>query len=186
MIAAGSFREDLFYRLNVVPIQLPPLRERRDDVEALANHFLKLATQEGLPARQIDAAGLKLLQQHNWPGNVRELRNMMYRLIVLARDDVIDRTSVAEVLDDALVPLGENDQAGMASVLRAWLEMANPADGTIYHAAQSAFEKPLFEWALQRTDGNQVQAARLLGINRNTLRKRIVDLSIDAGLFGKG
>lgn len=186
MIAAGTFREDLFYRLNVVPIQLPALRERRDDVEALANHFLKSATKEGLPARQISAAGLKMLEQHNWPGNVRELRNTMYRLIVLARDEIIDRSGVAEVLDDAPIPLGEPAKKGLAPVIKSWLEASNPAEGTIYHAVQAAFEKPLFEWALQKTEGNQVQAARLLGINRNTLRKRIVDLSIDPSIYVRG
>ncbi len=186
MIAAGSFREDLYYRLNVVPIELPPLRERRDDVEALATHFLKLATTEGLPARQIDKPALKLLKQHDWPGNVRELRNAMYRLIVLARDENIDRASVSEILDQAIAPLSENNAGGFAPVLRAWLEVANPADGTVYHAAQAAFEKPLFEWALQRTDGNQLQASKMLGINRNTLRKRIVDLEIDPAIYARG
>ncbi|MDN3645388.1 sigma-54 dependent transcriptional regulator [Pontixanthobacter aestiaquae] len=185
MIAAGSFREDLFYRLNVVPIELPPLRERRDDIEALANHFLKLATTEGLPARQIDAGALKLLTRHDWPGNVRELRNMMYRLIVLARDETIDRASVAEILDQAIAPLVDRERGGFATVLRGWLEIANPAEGTVFHAAQAAFERPLFEWALQKTDGNQLKASKLLGINRNTLRKRIVDLEIDPTVYAR-
>ena len=183
MIAAGTFREDLFYRLNVVPIQLPPLRERRDDIEALASHFLTLATKEGLPLRKINKAALKLLKQQDWPGNVRELRNTMYRLIVLARDEIIDQASVAEVLSEALPARSEQTEAGFAAVLQQWLEVENPPKGTIYHSAQAAFEKPLFEWALRQTSGNQLRAAKMLGINRNTLRKRIVDLAIEPEIF---
>ena len=183
MIAAGTFREDLFYRLNVVPVQLPPLRERRDDVEALAGHFLKLATTEGLPLRQIDSGALKLLGEHSWPGNVREFRNTMYRLILLSRDDVIDRESVAEILGaSAQVVVPESDD-WFAAALQTWMERSNPATGTVFHAALAAFEKPLFEWALRQTGGNQLKAARNLGINRNTLRKRIGELGIEPERF---
>ncbi|MXO90277.1 sigma 54-interacting transcriptional regulator [Pontixanthobacter aquaemixtae] len=183
MIAAGSFREDLFYRLNVVPIQLPPLRDRRDDIEALATHFLKLATKEGLPLRQINSAALKLLKQQDWPGNVRELRNTIYRLIVLARDEVIDQAGVSEVLSEAMPARNQQTGVGITAVVQRWLEAENPPAGTVYHSAQAAFEKPLFEWALRQTSGNQLRAAKLLGINRNTLRKRIVDLAIEPEMF---
>ncbi|GAA4643767.1 nitrogen regulation protein NR(I) [Pontixanthobacter gangjinensis] len=179
MIAAGTFREDLFYRLNVVPVQLPPLRERRDDIEALAGHFLKLAVTEGLPLRQIDSAALELLSAHSWPGNVREFRNTMYRLILLSRDDVIDRESVAEILEASARSEAVSIDHGFGPALQSWMERANPAAGTVYHAAEAAFEKPLFEWALRQTGGNQLKAARILGINRNTLRKRIGELSIE-------
>ena len=183
MITAGTFREDLFYRLNVVPVQLPPLRERRDDVEALAGHFLKLATTEGLPLRQIDSGALKLLGEHSWPGNVREFRNTMYRLILLSRDDVIDRESVAEILGASAHVVVPASDDWFATALQTWMERSNPATGTVFHAALAAFEKPLFEWALRQTGGNQLKAARNLGINRNTLRKRIGELGIEPERF---
>jgi two-component system nitrogen regulation response regulator GlnG len=90
MIAAGTFREDLYYRLNVVPITLPPLRERADDIPSLARHFLAMAAQEGLPRRQLSEDASALLSRQPWRGNVRELRNFIYRLALLSREDVID------------------------------------------------------------------------------------------------
>lgn len=183
MIAGGTFREDLFYRLNVVPIELPPLRDRRDDIEALTNHFLAQAAQDGLPERRIEASAVELLQAQNWPGNVRELRNTVFRLALMARDDVIDAASVEDMLGE---PMPQNHTAALGNfgaVLNEWMQIANPASGTVYHSAQAAFEKPLFEWALQQTNGNQLRAAKLLGINRNTLHKRIVDLGIEPDRF---
>lgn len=178
MIAAGSFREDLFYRLNVVPITIPPLRERRDDIDALARHFLKLSTEEGLPLRQIDAGAIKLLQEQRWPGNVRELRNMMFRLVLMARDDTIDADGVREIAGETAQMSPHAGEDNFATPLNAWLEKESPQAGTIYHSAISVFEKPLFIWALTQTKGNQVKAAHLLGINRNTLRKRLNELNI--------
>ena len=98
MIAAGTFREDLYYRLNVVPIHLPPLRERREDVGALARHFLVQAEEEGLPRRGIDPAAVNALETRTWRGNVRELRNAVFRLALLARENTIDQTLVDEAL----------------------------------------------------------------------------------------
>lgn len=178
MIAAGTFREDLFYRLNVVPVTLPPLRERRADVEALTKHFLNLATLDGLPQRQINSEALELLAQQPWPGNVRELRNAVFRLILLARDDVIDRAGVEEIIAENVRPTFDNEIDDFAAALQSWLANASPAPGTVYHSALSVFERPLFEWALRTTGGNQLHAARILGINRNTLRKRLADLDL--------
>ncbi len=183
MIASGSFREDLFYRLNVVPVELPPLRDRREDIDALAAHFLQAATREGLPLRKIDDASLDLLKQHDWPGNVRELRNTIFRLVLLARDDNIDQATVSEVIDASPTAMTGNDSDSIRSALGDWLAAQSPKMGTVYHAAQAAFEKPLFEWALEQTAGNQLRAAKLLGINRNTLRKRIGDLDISPESF---
>jgi len=183
MIEAGTFREDLFYRLNVVPVELPPLRDRREDIDALASHFLQLATTEGLPHRQIDAEALALLKEHEWPGNVRELRNMLYRLALLARDDVIDQATVRDVLGTVETATQSNNGGAIEDALLDWIKGVAPPSGSVYHAAQAAFEKPLLEWALGQTNGNQLRAAKLLGINRNTLRKRIVELEISAELF---
>lgn len=184
MIAAGTFREDLFYRLNVVPIQLPPLRDRVDDIGALARHFLRLAASEGLPLRQLDDAAIAMLERQAWRGNVRELKNTIYRLALMARDDLIDSETISTVLDEAMLVAGSGDQRdGFASALEGWLTLHGPANGKLYQRSLSAFEKPLFEHALRQTAGNQLRAAELLGINRNTLRKRLVQLMIDPDRF---
>ncbi len=183
MIASGTFREDLFYRLNVVPIELPALRDRRDDIRALTNHFLVQAVQDGLPHRTIEDRAVELLQAQSWPGNVRELRNTVFRLALMARDDVIDAASVEGMMGETAPQSHTATLGNFGAVLNQWIQIANPANGTVYHAAQAAFEKPLFEWALQQTNGNQLRAAKLLGINRNTLHKRIVDLQIEPDRF---
>jgi two-component system nitrogen regulation response regulator GlnG len=182
MIADGSFREDLFYRLNVVPIRLPPLRERIGDVEPLARHFVRLAASEGLPSRRLADDAAEVLAAQPWRGNVRELRNVIYRAALLARDDVIDGSFVRQLLAEAPA-LWEASSADFATALRVWLGEAAPREGQLYHSALAAFEKPLFEHALARTGGNQLRAAALLGINRNTLRKRLSDLEIDPDRF---
>ncbi|WP_086735217.1 sigma-54-dependent transcriptional regulator [Erythrobacter colymbi] len=186
MIAAGTFREDLFYRLNVVPIVLPPLRERREDIAALAQHFLVLAAEDGLPRRVLSPEAIERLEARTWRGNVRELRNVVYRLALMAREERIDGDSVFDIigpeLTPASLPQGEG-QGGFGAALAGWLAAENPPSGALYHRALAAFEKPLIEYALGRTGGNQLRAAQLLGINRNTLRKRIGELGLDPDRF---
>ncbi len=183
MIADGSFREDLFYRLNVVPIELPPLRARRDDVPLLARHFLGLAAQEGLPHRRLAPDALEALAQRRWRGNVRELRNAIYRLALMTRDDVIDVAAVEEVLRPEPEDRPGAQSRPVDAAVDRWLRETSPPPGSLYRAALAAFERPLFEHALRETGGNQLRAAELLGINRNTLRKRLADLSISAETF---
>ncbi|MCW1383509.1 sigma-54 dependent transcriptional regulator [Novosphingobium sp. KCTC 2891] len=183
MIAAGQFREDLYYRIAVVPIELPPLRERADDIEALSRHFLARAASEGLPRRQLTPAGAALLARQPWRGNVRELRNFIYRLALLARDDLIDVATIEPLLaSESGVAARTEDApasaADFAAALSHWLSVANPAPGRLYDEALAAFEKPLLLHALATTGGNQLRAAQLLGINRNTLRKRLAELDI--------
>jgi two-component system nitrogen regulation response regulator GlnG len=180
LIAAGRFREDLFYRLNVVAIHLPPLRERPDDIAALTRHFLNLAAQEGLPRRRCGAEAIALLQRQPWRGNVRELRNFAYRAALLAREDEIDATTVGQLLADRPPSEDASPRASLDGALAAWLAEAQFAPGTLYHAALAVFEKPLFEHALARTGGNQLRAAALLGINRNTLRKKLQERGVRA------
>lgn len=188
MITAGQFREDLFYRLNVVPINLPPLRERADDIEALARHFLTLAASEGLPRRQLAPDAVDVLARQSWRGNVRELRNFMYRLALLAREDVVDAAALTPLLasstraEDEVVPTVSTD---METSVCHWLSTHNPVAGTIYDTALAAFERPLFEQVLRMTGGNQLRAAQMLGINRNTLRKRLGELGVDAELMNR-
>jgi len=183
LIASGRFREDLYYRLNVVPIHLPPLRERPDDIAALTRHFLNLAANEGLPRRRIGEEALVLLQRQPWRGNVRELRNFAYRAALLARDDEIDMATVSQLLADRPPPDEGGAEDRLPAAISAWLAQAEFAPGSLYDTALAAFEKPLFEYALARTGGNQLRAAALLGINRNTLRKRLTELAIDPDRF---
>ncbi|MXO58867.1 response regulator [Altererythrobacter salegens] len=182
MIADGSFREDLFYRLNVVPLRLPPLRERGGDVGALAQHFLRQAAAEGLPLRRLTDDAIALMAQQMWRGNVRELKNLVFRAALLAREDTIDANAIASLLETAK-PAESGGRADFDEALSTWLVSERPGEGELYHSALSAFERPLFEHALRRTGGNQLRAARLLGINRNTLRKRLSDLGIEPERF---
>ncbi|QUL38691.1 sigma-54 dependent transcriptional regulator [Erythrobacter sp. JK5] len=186
MIAAEAFREDLFYRLNVVPIELPPLRERREDIEVLSQHFLIQAAEDGLPRRQLTADAIARLEMRNWRGNVRELRNVVYRLALMARDDVIDAASLQDIIGVEQAPgNAATGTGGIAEALERWLAETAPPPGAVYHRALAALEKPLIEHALTQTSGNQLRAAQLLGINRNTLRKRIGDLAIEPDRFAR-
>ncbi len=185
MIADGSFREDLYYRLNVVPIQLPPLRERTDDIEPLARHFLVRAAEEGLPRRQLAPGAGRVLARQPWRGNVRELQNFVYRIALMAREDVIDEETIQSQFEVRTATQTSCDVVDFSAALDSWLADEMPSSGTLYHTALAAFERPLFEHALQETGGNQLRAAQLLGINRNTLRKRLVELEIDAESFAK-
>jgi two-component system nitrogen regulation response regulator GlnG len=184
LVSGGHFREDLFYRLNVVPIVLPSLRERRQDVPLLARHFLDRAAESGLPHRQLSESAVAALARHDWPGNVRELENLMRRLAVLSRDEVIDAADVAAELG-APVEAGPAADADIGQAVRARLariEREEPHrldDGTLYDRLIAEIERPLIEAMLARHGGNQLRAARALGINRNTLRKRLDTLHIE-------
>lgn len=180
-VEAGLFREDLYYRLDVVPVALPPLRERGGDVGLLARHFLDLAVSAGLPRRRLSDAALAALAAHHWPGNVRELENLMRRLAVLARDEVIDAAAIAAAVADRAAPPVE-DAPDLAAAVRALIDRIDRAggldDGTLHARVVAEVERPLIEAILARHGGNQLRAARALGINRNTLRKRLDDLGI--------
>ncbi len=185
LIAEGAFREDLYYRLNVVPIHLPPLRDRAGDVEPLARHFLRAAASEGLPLRSLSREAAAVLDAQPWRGNVRELRNFVFRAALLSREDEIDAATVSQLLTDRPGPGLGVEEPDFEGALAAWLVSSEPAPGTLYHGALAAFERPLFEHALRSTGGNQLRAAHLLGINRNTLRKRLDDLRIDPENFAR-
>jgi two-component system nitrogen regulation response regulator GlnG len=186
LIAAGQFREDLYYRLNVVPISLPSLRERADDIPALARHFLKSAAGEGLPRRQLTADAADLLSRQSWRGNVRELKNFIYRMALLAREDNVDVAALVPLLDQARPPQSEPIENGsLETAVSRWLADVRPVSGTVYDAALAAFERPLFVEVLRDTGGNQLRAAQQLGINRNTLRKRLGELAIDPEEFAR-
>ena len=188
LIDAGQFREDLFYRLNVVPLRLPPLRARTDDIAELAAHFLARAESEGLPAKQLDPGAIERLRAHGWPGNVRELENLMRRLAALVREDAITAAAVEEALGEgsagivSLPPAGEGIADAIEAHLTRYFMMFDddtPPDG-LYDRVLAEVERPLLTLSLLATNGNQIRAAKMLGINRNTLRKKLNDLRIDA------
>ena len=190
LINVGRFREDLYYRLNVVPIRLPPLRERIDDVTDLARNFLRLAEKEGLPRKTLSAEGIARLKEHSWPGNVRELENLMRRLAALCADEqipaaVIDQELTAQASSGAA---GGRDPGETGRTLGAAVEIhlkryfnmhgqGLPPPG-LHGRVLREVELPLIALTLSATRGNQLKAAELLGINRNTLRKRIRELDI--------
>ena len=193
LIAQGAFREDLYYRLNVVPIRLPALRERAGDVPDLVRHFLIIAEKEGLPRKNIDAEALERLKAYSWPGNVRELENLVRRLAALCPQETITAPIIdAEISATQQRPAPLNmvlnginaDSSDLPSVIEKHLieyfgQFGNelPPDG-LYERMLEKFEHPLISVTLAATRGNQIRAADLLGLNRNTLRKKIKDLDI--------
>ncbi|MGK6355213.1 nitrogen regulation protein NR(I) [Sphingomonas sp. DT-207] len=185
LVQSGQFREDLFYRLNVVPVTLPALRERREDVPLLARHFLDRAAEAGLPHKQLDGDAIAVLKGYDWPGNVRELENLMRRIAALSRDEWLDAETIRRALGEASSAQPSFRDAGIEAAVRARLEriaIEEPQaldDGTIYDRIIGEVERPLIEAMLARHHHNQLRAARALGINRNTLRKRLDTLGID-------
>ncbi|MDR3498592.1 MAG: nitrogen regulation protein NR(I) [Parvibaculum sp.] len=187
LINVALFREDLFFRLNVVPIRLPPLRERTEDIPDLIRHFLAQAEAEGLPPKTIDSEGLELLKRYRWPGNVRELENLVRRLAALYTEETIGasvlQTELAEPEFGRPHDEAPTDEPLTASVERALNRLfsshgdALPPPG-LYDRILREVEKPLFGMTLAATRGNQIKAAHLLGINRNTLRKKLRDLEV--------
>jgi len=186
-IQQGLFREDLFYRLNVVPLRIPPLRERLEDVGDLVRHFLRVADKAGLGHKSIAAAAIERLKQYHWPGNVRELENMVRRLAALHPEDTLTADLVEAELAEAVPPPAAEDgktPKDLSEMVERYLggyfasygrELPPPGlhDRILQHV-----ERPLLMAALAATRGNQIRAAALLGLNRNTLRKKIRDLDI--------
>jgi two-component system nitrogen regulation response regulator GlnG len=201
-IQQGSFREDLFFRLNVVPLRLPPLRERTEDIADLARHFFARGVADGLPTKHLDAPALERLRRYPWPGNIRELENLARRLAALYPQDTITEALIETELglnaplqslgspgaphlaNGARAPAGaganETFSSGMerhvSELFRSFGNDLPPVG--LYHRLLRELEAPLIAATLATTRGNQIKAAEVLGLNRNTLRKKIRDLDL--------
>jgi two-component system, NtrC family, nitrogen regulation response regulator GlnG len=182
-IAQGQFREDLYYRLNVVPLRVPPLRERADDVPDLVQHFLAAGEKQGLPSKAVQPEAMTQLKRYRWPGNVRELENLVHRLAALYAQDEITSDVVAAELPGAGPAGAGSSEVAQDGSLSAFMDRhlgeyfaqfgeELPPPG-LYERIIAEVEQPLINAALAATGGNQIKAAALLGLNRNTLRKKI-------------
>ena len=189
MVQQGLFREDLFYRLNVVPLRLPPLRERVEDIPDLVRHFLAEAGGGDQPEKQIEAAALDRLRRYRWPGNVRELENLVRRLAALYPQDVIGEDLIAAEMEQPAMVIGDKGMEPEVDDLSVAVEnylsshFASFGDDLpppgLHGRILRDVERPLILAALGATGGNQIRAAELLGLNRNTLRKKIRELDIE-------
>ncbi len=184
---SGEFREDLYYRLHVVPIHIPPLRERTEDIPLLAEFFLRQARKKGVPQKRLSQEAMRMLVAYRWPGNVRELENSIYRIAALSGDDVISGEQVEAQLKRNDVPketgniaFSDSFQDTVTRLLSQYFEAHSPSlpPPGVHGRIVRLTEKPLIMLALDAVGGNQIQAAELLGINRNTLRKKIRELGI--------
>jgi two-component system, NtrC family, nitrogen regulation response regulator GlnG len=178
-VAKGLFREDLFHRLNVIRIELPPLRARREDVPGLLNHYLSLAAKElGVDSKSVHPAVAELLVSYNWPGNVRELVNLCRRMTVLAPGSEIHLDDLPNEITHAGETAAPADD--WAANLASWAERANVAGGRpLLDEALPKFESTLIRVALKRTQGHRQDAAKLLGWGRNTLTRKLKELGMD-------
>ena len=188
LIRQGLFREDLYFRLNVVPLRLPPLRERVEDIEDLVRHFIARGAEEGLAVKSFDNDALDVMRAHNWPGNVRELENLVRRLSALTVEDVVGAEAVRMELQESNMEGGAATREETGSLTESLnFHLTNyfkghgdglPPNG-LYDRVLREVETPLIELSLAATRGNQIKAAELLGLNRNTLRKKIQELNIE-------
>ncbi|MDZ7906210.1 MAG: response regulator [Cypionkella sp.] len=185
---SGGFRTDLFYRLGGVVLPIPPLRERVEDIPLLAEHFLAKGERETGAARHLSPTAMDIVRAYPWPGNVRQLENVLKRLQVTGSEPEISKTELEAAMGNAPSPSsprggvieGEKLSASVARHLRRYFDLHNgqlPPDG-VYDRILREIEVPLIEIALDATAGNQAKCADLLGINRNTLRKKIQELDI--------
>jgi two-component system nitrogen regulation response regulator GlnG len=196
LIQQGLFREDLYFRLNVVPLRLPPLRERAEDIPDLVHHFFKVAASEGLPQKYIEQAALDRMKKYRWPGNIREFENLIRRLAALHPQEVISDQLVEAELEHEIrqaepektassgashessdgQTLSTSVELHLAKLFRDYGDQLPPPG--LYYRVMREMQAPLIAAALTATRGHQIKAAELLGLNRNTLRRKIIDLDV--------
>ncbi len=174
MIARGDFREDLFYRLNVVCITIPPLRERREDIAALVDYFLERYGREyGIESPSIAAKAVEFLSSQDWPGNIRQLQNVIRKALLASRGYTIGWQDCRQVLENS-EPAGREEDPSLSSLVNQTLtRVINGETGEALPVLQAAFEKEVYGQTIQRSGGNQAKAARWLGVSRLTLREKL-------------
>jgi two-component system nitrogen regulation response regulator GlnG len=183
-VRSRTFREDLFYRLNVVPINLAPLRDRSEDIPALVNYFLDRACAElEVPVKQCAPEAMELLSSYSWPGNVRELENTIKRGVILSSDPILTSADFSSLTNRQetihAIPQEQSLESLVEMKLRSSMNGIEKLDkGDIYDRVLEQVERPLIRYVLEKTRGNQVRAADIMGINRNTLRKKISELGV--------
>ncbi len=185
MVKEKKFREDLFFRLNVIPIHLPPLRERMEDIPLLCDFFLERLAQElGTTPKGLNAEALKFLTQYPWPGNIRELENVLKRGAILSSNETLDTQDFSVILQKAAQPAWKDvDEMGLEELFETKLnqflsKLQDYEMNNLYPTILEMAERPLIKIILRQTAHNQIRAAKILGINRNTLRKKIRELKI--------
>jgi len=185
MVKEKKFREDLFFRLNVIPIALPPLRERKEDIPLLCEYFLaKLSQETGLPVKTLSQEAMQMLEAYRWPGNIRELENVIKRAAILSGNESLQVQDFAFFLGKGAEDTQrEIEEMGLeeliASRLQSFLAKLGDLETTnLYETIIEMAERPLIRLILRQTGQNQIRAAKILGINRNTLRKKIRALRI--------
>jgi two-component system nitrogen regulation response regulator GlnG len=185
LIEKGEFREDLFYRLNVVPINIPPLRDRKEDIPELVNHFLEKAKTLKLEPKKFNTESFQILEKYQWPGNVRELENFILKLCALYTDEIITNEDLVkeiknlQKLDQQMLDTDSQFSKILENYLSKNIHKINTEyQGDVYNYFVTELEKVLLFEVLKNKNGNQLKAAELLGLNRNTLRKKITELNI--------
>ncbi|QWV94853.1 sigma-54 dependent transcriptional regulator [Geomonas oryzisoli] len=178
-----QFREDLYYRLNVIPIQLVPLRDRKEDIPLLVQYFLgKICAELEVPQKRTSADAVKLLSNYNWPGNIRELENTIKRAVILSPDPLLVASDFPGLRNRQ--GEGKGEELSLEGIVDLKLRgcfsnMEKMESGDVHAMVLEQVERPLIRFVLEKTRGNQVRAADILGINRNTLRKKITELGIE-------
>ena len=182
MVAKGDFREDLFYRLNVVSITIPPLRERNEDIAPLVDYFLaRYAREFGIDAPSIATAAVDLLSKQEWPGNIRQLQNVVRKALLASRGYTISWQDCREILEDSEAP-NQTSPTGLADLVGETLtEVISGERETALPTLQEKFEREVYGQAIRRSGGNQAQAARWLGVSRLTLREKLKQYGMHPG-----
>ena len=184
LIKLGLFREDLFYRLNVVPIYSPPVRDRIEDIPELAEHFLSNADKSGLPIKKINNTAINCLMNYSWPGNVRELENFLLRVCALYSEDILSEEIINFELRQTKLDNDNVDKEDLSSIIDSYFsnnlnKLLKDNNKNIHSDIISEVEKSIIQNVMIITKGNQLKASEILGLNRNTLRKKIGDLNIN-------
>ena len=184
LVKKGKFRDDLYYKVNVVPIHLPPLRDRLEDIPILVEHFMKLLSNNYNDLKFISESGLKLISKFHWPGNIQELKNFVERLSLVTSDKVITSENIKTILNNNTHKKINFENDYIDTIIKNYfekyfLDFNYYEKKDLHHTFVQKIEEPLISSILKHTRGNQIKAAKILGFNRNTLRKKIKELGIE-------